>query len=230
MMVAVHATGDFPDLQYLSAAWNGVRVFAVTNRQAFSSLLFRDPDAVGVLHCHLAELAPQFVRCMREGNIESSVLVLLRERGTPEHRSQRRAQTLIAGADDVQPEGIDPRELVARLRAIQQRTRSPSGLIDIPSGRFDPSNYTASGSGIVVQFSGKESALLQTLATRPGSCVSKASCMQALYGGRDEAQVKILDVFIHKLRRKLKPICGDRPVIETVWGEGYRFLVDEVAA
>lgn len=231
MMVAVHATGDFPDLNFLGSEWEGVKVYAIAKQHEFSSFLFRDPEALGLLHCHLPDLAAQVVRGMREGNIQSNLLVLLRERGTEEYRVRARVQTLIAGADDVQPDVIDPREVAARLRALQQRTRAPDNLIAIPpSGRFDPSNQTVIANGVTIHLTGKESALLELLASRPGTLMSKALCMQALYGGRDEAREKIIDVFLCKLRRKLVPICGDRPVIQTSWGQGYRFVVDEVAA
>lgn len=230
MMVAVHATGDFPDLRFLGAEWDGVKVYAMAKRQEFSSLLFRDPEAIGLLHCHLPDMAAQFVRGMREGNIQSNLLVLLRERGTEEYRVRARVQALIAGADDVQPDVIDPREVVARLRALQQRTRAPEDLIAIPpDGQFDPTNQTVVGESVTVHLTGKESALLELLASRPGVLMSKSLCMQALYGGRDEAGEKIIDVYLCKLRRKLVPICGDLSPIQTVWGQGYRFMADEVA-
>lgn len=230
MIVHIHATGDFPDLQFLSPEWEGIRVYAIAALQEFSSLLFRDPDAIGILVCHLPDLAPQIVRGMRDGNVTSRLMVLLRERGSYERCVQLRAQTLFAGADDVQPDSIDPRELVARLRALGNRTRPAVNLIPIPPfAQFDPAGQKVIGEGVVIHLTGKECALLELLASRPGTLMSKALCMQAMYGGRDEPGRNILNVFVCQLRRKLRPVNGGQPLIETVWSQGYRFLPGEVA-
>lgn len=135
-----------------------------------------------------------------------------------------RARILAAGADDVQSWPVDPQEIAGRLHALQRRIRPPAELVFIPpAGRFDPVNQTVVGDGVVIHLTVKESALLEILAFRAGSCLSKAACMRAMYGERDEPETKILDVFLCKLRRKLRPICGDYDPIETVWGQGLRF-------
>ena len=230
MIVLLHSTSDFPDIQFLSPQWDGVRAYAVDNLQDFTSRLFRDPDAIGILYCRYADLAPQIVRGIRDGNVVSHLMVLLRERGDEDTRAIVRARTLVAGADDAQPDTIDPTELVARLRALHVRVRPTAGLIPIPPhGLFDPSNQQVKGGGIVIHLTGKESALLEALAERPGVCITKAHCMNVLYQGMDERGEKIVDVYLCKLRKKLRSICGDREPIQTIWGQGYRFIGDEVA-
>lgn len=227
MRVAVHAIGDFPELHVSGPEWEGIHVYAVAALQDFTTFLFRDPTAMGILHCQFADAAPQLVRGMREGNVNNIVLVLLRELGSIEHRVRVRSQTLVAGADDAQADDIDPREVVARLRALQRRQRPPERpLIPIDTAsKFDPERKEVEGRGVVIHLTGKESDLLALLAENPGKCFAKAHCMTALYGGHDEpSDHKIIDVYIHKLRRKLSAVCGDFTPIETVWGQGYRFV------
>src|SRR5690606_12425553 len=104
---------------------------------------------------------------------------------------------------------IDPRELVARLHALRSRVRQSDELISIPPlGTFDPTTQTITSGNTVVHLTGSEAKILELLASRPGSCISKQACMLALYGGRDEPDRRIVDVYVHKLRRKLKPISG----------------------
>lgn len=246
MMVLIHATGPFPDIQFLGPEWDGIRVFAVGELQDFSSCLFRDPDAIAILHCHLPDMAAQIVRGMRHGNVGSRLMVLLRERNNSRWASEVdsslvagsgflldrswagsgvRARVLVAGADDAQPDTIDPRELVARLRALSVRTREIVDLLTLtPTVALDLRYGELVSNGTVVHLTKHEALLLELIAARQGACVTKAQCMAALYGGRDEAQVKIVDVLLCKLRRKLRTVCGDQRVIETVWSRGYRFV------
>ena len=71
--------------------------------------------------------------------------------------------------------------------------------------------------------------MLELLALRQGSTITKEMFLNHLYGGMDEPEVKIIDVFICKLRKKLANASGGKNYIETVWGRGY-FLHDGTAA
>ena len=68
---------------------------------------------------------------------------------------------------------------------------------------------------------GKEYQILEILALRKGTTLSKEMFLNHLYGGMDEPELKIIDVFICKLRKKLANASGGRDYIETVWGRGY---------
>ena len=65
--------------------------------------------------------------------------------------------------------------------------------------------------------------VLELLALRKGTTLTKEMFLNHLYGGMDEPEVKIIDVFICKLRKKLEKASGGKNYIETVWGAGYRF-------
>jgi two-component system, cell cycle response regulator CtrA len=80
---------------------------------------------------------------------------------------------------------------------------------------------TADVDGARVHLTGKEYGILELLALRQGSTITKEMFLNHLYGGFDEPELKIIDVFICKLRKKLALACGSENYIETVWGRGY---------
>ena len=63
--------------------------------------------------------------------------------------------------------------------------------------------------------------MLELLALRKGMTISKDMFLSHLYGGRDEPELKIIDVFMCKLRKKLAAASGGIDYVETVWGRGY---------
>ena len=75
--------------------------------------------------------------------------------------------------------------------------------------------------GARVHLTGKEYAMLELLSLRKGTTLTKEMFLNHLYGGMDEPELKIIDVFICKLRKKLSLACGGANYIETVWGRGY---------
>ena len=75
--------------------------------------------------------------------------------------------------------------------------------------------------GRPVSLTGKEYGMLELMALRKGSTLTKEMFLNQLYGGMDEPEHKIIDVFICKLRKKLSLACGGDNYIETVWGRGY---------
>jgi two-component system, cell cycle response regulator CtrA len=75
--------------------------------------------------------------------------------------------------------------------------------------------------GRPVHLTGKEFAILELLSLRKGTILTKEMFLSHLYGGGDEPEVKIIDVFICKLRKKLAEATGGSHYIETVWGRGY---------
>jgi two-component system cell cycle response regulator CtrA len=76
-------------------------------------------------------------------------------------------------------------------------------------------------SGAQVHLTGKEYQLLELLALRKGTTLTKEMFLNHLYGGMDEPEIKIIDVFICKLRKKLANASDGKDYIETVWGRGY---------
>ena len=82
-------------------------------------------------------------------------------------------------------------------------------------------NRTANADGITINLTSKEYAILELLSLRKGTTLTKEMFLNHLYGGMDEPELKIIDVFICKLRRKIGEAIGDDSCIETVWGRGY---------
>jgi len=73
-----------------------------------------------------------------------------------------------------------------------------------------------------VRLTGKEYCILELLSLRKGAIVTKRMLLDHLYGGIDEPELKIIDVFVCHLRKKLAQVTGGNHYIETVWGRGYR--------
>jgi two-component system cell cycle response regulator CtrA len=72
-----------------------------------------------------------------------------------------------------------------------------------------------------VHLTGKEYQMLELLSLRKGTTLTKEMFLNNLYGGMDEPELKIIDVFICKLRKKLANASDGKDYIETVWGRGY---------
>lgn len=126
-----------------------------------------------------------------------------------------------AGADDVVREPIDQEEIILRIKAIVRRSKSyVSSNIHVGSLSLNVKSRQASVDGHVVGLTDKEFSILELLVMRKGVVLTKDAFLNHLYGGIDEPEGKIVDVFICKLRKKLKAAGADN-LIETVWARGY---------
>jgi len=206
----------------VAATIAGADVQVESSPQDFGSRLFREPDALGLLYLERWRDVVATVHALRIGDVRNILFALTDGPGMAREVAAK-AGILYAGADDAQFWPLDPREVAARLGALVRRTRRADTLTEIlPGVVFDPENQSIVGDGLSIHLTGYETRLLEALASRPGACVTKSSCMLAIYAGRDEPHSKIIDVYIHKLRRKMEPLCDGRRAIETVWGQGYR--------
>ncbi|RWH31631.1 response regulator transcription factor [Mesorhizobium sp.] len=194
--------------------------------QQFGSLLFRDPDAIGLFLGLGPESAAKMCRELRMGDVRNPLFALIDEQSVISGATGR-ALVLNAGADDVQPWPIDAAELVSRLFALERRQRdgNPS-IIQLPGCILKPATGELIGNVAHVHLTHQETVFLTTLAARPGAVMTKPMLMLALYNGRDEAHLKIVDVLICKLRKKIAAATGGLDVLETVWGQGVRFVAE----
>ena len=126
------------------------------------------------------------------------------------------------GADDYLTKPFHRDEVVARIHAIVRRSKGHAQSV-VTMGDFvvNLDEKTAVVGGARVHLTGKEYQILELLALRKGTTLSKEMFLNHLYGGMDEPELKIIDVFICKLRKKLASASGGRDYIETVWGRGY---------
>jgi two-component system cell cycle response regulator CtrA len=126
------------------------------------------------------------------------------------------------GADDYLTKPFHREELVARIHAIIRRSKGHSQSV-IRTGRINVNldAKTVDVEGRTVHLTGKEYQMLELLSLRKGTTLTKEMFLNHLYGGMDEPELKIIDVFICKLRKKLSEATGGDNHIETVWGRGY---------
>jgi two-component system cell cycle response regulator CtrA len=154
---------------------------------------------------------------LRVAKVQTPVLILS---GISEMDSKVRSFGF--GADDYVTKPFHREELVARIHAVVRRSKGHSQSV-IRTGKLavNLDAKTVEVDGARVHLTGKEYAMLELLSLRKGTTLTKEMFLNHLYGGMDEPELKIIDVFICKLRKKLALACGGENYIETVWGRGY---------
>jgi two-component system, cell cycle response regulator CtrA len=158
----------------------------------------------------------EVVRRLRVSRNDTPVLVL-----SGLTMSQARVKALSLGADDFITKPYDKAELLARTQAIIRRSKGfsqPSVRLGRLELNLDRREVTVDGRE--VHLTGKEYAILELLVLRKGMVLTKDAFLNHLYGGMDEPEVKIIDVFVCKLRKKLSR-AGIDGIIGTIWGRGY---------
>jgi len=137
-------------------------------------------------------------------------------------KPENKVKGLGDGADDYLAKTVDREELVARIHAIVRRSKGHAqSLIRTGKLTVDLAARSVDVAGAPVHLTGKEYGMLELLSLRKGTTLTKEMFLNHLYGGMDEPELKIVDVFICKLRKKLMAATGGDSYIETVWGRGY---------
>lgn len=158
----------------------------------------------------------EVVRRMRAARIETPVLIL-----SGLSRPQAKVKGFSVGADDFITKPFDKAELLARMQAVVRRSKGLSqSLMRIGDMEINLDSKEVKVAGTLLHLTGKEYAILELLALRRGFVLTKEAFLNHLYGGLDEPEIKIIDVFICKLRKKLAK-AGVMHLIGTVWGRGY---------
>ncbi|WP_170466869.1 MULTISPECIES: response regulator transcription factor CtrA [Ruegeria] len=159
----------------------------------------------------------EVLRQLRIARVETPILILS---GADDTESKIKGFGF--GADDYLTKPFHREELVARIHAIIRRSKGHSQSV-IHTGRVavNLDAKTVEVDGQTVHLTGKEYQMLELLSLRKGTTLTKEMFLNHLYGGMDEPELKIIDVFICKLRKKLSNATGGDNYIETVWGRGY---------
>lgn len=166
----------------------------------------------------------QVLKTLRVSKVQTPILILSGLNGIDD-----KVRGLGFGADDYMTKPFHRDELIARLHAIIRRSKGHAHSVITTGGlRLNLDSKTVEVNEQRVHLTGKEYQILELLALRKGTTLTKEMFLNHLYGGMDEPELKIIDVFICKLRKKLSAAAGGTNYIETVWGRGY-MLRDEKA-
>lgn len=164
------------------------------------------------------------VNRMRAAGLHVPIMML-----SARHDDQEKVRALTNGADDYVTKPYAPAVLKARWRAIVRRARGHAhSRIEIGRMIIDLNDRRVEIDGKPLKVTSKEFSILELMALRKGKTLTKEHFLDHLYGGRDEPEQKIIDVFICKLRKKIQRASGSGHGIQTVWGSGY-MLTDPTA-
>ncbi len=159
----------------------------------------------------------EVLRQLRRARVDTPILIL-----SGNDDAQNKIRGFGFGADDYLTKPFHREELIARIHAIIRRSKGHAQSI-ITTGAIlvNLDAKTVEVGGSPVHLTGKEYQMLELLSLRKGTTLTKEMFLNHLYGGMDEPELKIIDVFICKLRKKLSVATGGENNIETVWGRGY---------
>jgi len=164
------------------------------------------------------------IRNLRLARIDTSIMILS---GSTEVATK--VHTFACGVDDYMTKPFHKEELVARIHAVVRRAKGHAqSVITTGDLAVNVDAKTVEVNGARVHLTGKEYQILELLSLRKGVTLTKDTFLNHLYGGMDEPESKIIDVFVCKLRRKLSDASGGQRHIETVWGRGYVLRDPEV--
>ena len=159
----------------------------------------------------------EVLRQLRIAKVETPIMFL-----TCHDDVENKLKAFGFGADDYMTKPFHRQELIARIHAIVRRSKGHAQSV-IQTGKIEVNldAKTVTVDGKQIHLTGKEYQMLELLSLRKGMLLIKEMFLNHLYGGMDEPGLKIIDVFICKLRKKLTEATGGEDYIETIWGRGY---------
>lgn len=164
----------------------------------------------------------EVIRTLRNAKVKTPIMVL-----SGLSKLEDKVRGLGLGADDYMSKPFHKDELVARVHSIVRRSKGHAeSVVKVGDLAVNLDAKSCSVRGQKIHLTGKEYQMMELLALRNGTVLTKEMFLNHIYGGMDEPELKIIDVFICKLRKKLANAdlatggSGKQP-IETVWGRGY---------
>src|SRR6202044_51845 len=171
-----------------------------------------------VLDLNLPDMSGFEVLCsLRVSKVKTPILIL-----SGVASIEDKVKGLGFGADDYMTKPFHKNELIARIQAIVRRSQGHAQSV-VQTGDLvvNVDAKTVHIKQVRVNLTGKEYRMLELLSMRRGTTITKEMFLSQLYGGMDEPEIKIIDVFMCKIRKKLAIAPGGKDYIETVWGRGY---------
>jgi two-component system, cell cycle response regulator CtrA len=171
-----------------------------------------------VLDLNLPDMSGfEVLRSLRVSKVKTPILIL-----SGIASIEDKVKGLGFGADDYMTKPFHKNELIARIQAIVRRSQGHAQSV-VQTGDLivNVDAKTVHIKQVRVNLTGKEYRMLELLSLRRGTTITKEMFLSQLYGGMDEPEIKIIDVFMCKIRKKLAVASGGKDYIETVWGRGY---------
>jgi len=154
---------------------------------------------------------------LRVSKVQTPILIL-----SGMNEVDDKVRGLMFGADDYLTKPFDKDKLIARIRAIIRRSQGHAdSIIQTGKMKVNLDRKSVEVDQQAVHLTGKEYGILELLSLRKGTTLTEEMFLNHLYGGMDEPELKIIDVFVCKLRKKLGNATGGDNYIETVWGRSY---------
>jgi two-component system cell cycle response regulator CtrA len=159
----------------------------------------------------------EVLRSLRVSKVKTPILILSGV-ASIEHK----VKGLGYGADDYMTKPFHKTELIARIHAIVRRSQGHAqSIVQTGDLMVNVDAKTVHIKQVRVNLTGKEYQMLELLSLRRGTTITKEMFLSQLYGGMDEPEIKIIDVFMCKIRKKLANASNGKDYVETVWGRGY---------
>ncbi len=206
----------------------GFHVLIVSDGQsAFEKAQSHHPDLI-ILDVLMPRMdGRETLRRLRRANMWTPTILL-----TQVGEASERALALEEGADDYLNKPFDPHELLARIRAVLRRARpgerslSAAWLLKAGDLSLDRRARRASLAGQTLDLTPKALAVLEYLMTHPDEAVTRERLLDAVWGWEYPAGTRTVDTRMAELRRALDDDPSEPKYIETIPGEGYRFVAD----
>ena len=203
--------------------------FFLKSKKAIVDLVYSAEDAEEMVHLYEYDAiisgllfsdksGTELLKRLRNNGVNTPFIVL-----SAVSSVAKKIECFDLGADDYITRPCDKNELVARLRAIVRRSRGyGQAIVNVGEMTLNLGTKVVKIGNKTLNLTGKEYALLELLALRKGMIVSKEQFLNHLYGGTDEEpEMKIIDVFLCRIRTKIKRLSGGKDYVQTVWGRGY---------